>query len=47
MTVAFDDNVTLKIEVGFDSEPFDSSISFTDISDYVRAINIRRGRVNE
>ena len=32
MSVAFDDNVTLTVEVGFDSEPFDSSQSFTDIS---------------
>ena len=47
MSVAFDSNVTLTVEVGFDSEPFDSSISFTDISDYVRAIKINRGRVNE
>ncbi len=47
MTVAFDSNVNLTVEVGFDSEPFDSSQSFTDISAYVRGINISRGRSNE
>ena len=47
MTVAFDSNVNLTVEIGFDSEPFDSSQSFTDISQYVRSINISRGRSNE
>ena len=47
MSVAFDSNVTLTVEVGFDSEPFDSSQTFTDISAYVRTINISRGRSNE
>ena len=47
MSVAFDSNVTLTVEIGFDSEPFDSSISFTDVSAYVRGINIARGRNNE
>ena len=47
MSVAFDSNVTLTVEIGFDSEPFDSSITFTDISAYVRGINISRGRNNE
>ena len=47
MTVAFDSNVNLTVEIGFDSNPFDSSQSFTDISQYVRSINISRGRSNE
>jgi len=47
MSVAFDSNVNLTVQVGFDSEPFDSSQSFTDISAYVRGINISRGRNNE
>ena len=48
MTVAFDSNVDLTVEIGFDSEPFDNSQEdFTDISQYVRSINISRGRSNE
>ena len=47
MPVAFDSDVNLTVEIGFDSEPFDSSITFTDVSSYVRGINIRRGRSNE
>jgi len=47
MTVAFDSNVNLTVEVGFDSEPFDDTQSFTDISAFVRGINISRGRSNE
>lgn len=47
MTVAFDSNVNLTVEVGFDSNPFDSSQTFTDISAYVRQFNTKRGRENE
>ena len=47
MAVAFDSNVNIKVQIGFDSEPFDASQSFTDISAYVRGINITRGRNNE
>lgn len=47
MSVAFDSNVDLTIEIGFDSNPFDSSISFTDISTYVRSFSTTRGRTNE
>ena len=47
MPVAFDSNVNLTVQIGFDSDPFDSSQSFTDISQYVRSINISRGRSNE
>lgn len=47
MSVAFDSNVNLTVEIGFNSEPFDNSQSFTDVSQYVRGINIKRGRSNE
>ena len=40
MPVAFDSDVNLTVQIGFDSDPFDSSQSFTDISQYVRTINI-------
>ena len=32
MSVAFDSNVNLTVEIAFDSNPFDTSPSFTDIS---------------
>ena len=47
MSVAFDSDVDLTVEVAFDSNPFDSSLSFTDISTYVRQFNTKRGRANE
>jgi hypothetical protein len=47
MSVAFDSNVDLTVEVGFDSNPFDNSQSFTDISTYVRGFQTQRGRTNE
>ncbi len=47
MSVAFDSNVNLTVEIGFDSNPFDSSISYTDISTYVRSFKTKRGRQNE
>ena len=47
MSVAFDTNVTLTVEVAFDSNPFDTSPSFTDISAFVRSFSTARGRVNE
>ena len=47
MSVAFDSNVNLIVEVGFDSEPFSNTQTFTDISQYVRNISITRGRSNE
>lgn len=47
MSVAFDSNVTLTVQIGFDSNPFDASQSFTDITQYVRSISINRGRSNE
>jgi len=47
MSVAFDSNVDLTVEVGFDSNPFDSTQTFTDISAYVRSFQTKRGRTNE
>lgn len=47
MPASFDSNVDIKIEVAFDSEPFASSQSFTDISSYVRYFDISRGRSHE
>lgn len=47
MSVAFDSNVNLTVEVGFDSNPFDSTQTFTDISTYVRGFTTKRGRTNE
>lgn len=47
MSVAFDSDVNITVEIGFDSDPLDLNQSFTDISQYVRRINIKRGRSNE
>ena len=47
MSVNFDSNVSLTLEVGFDSEPFDETQNFTDITSYLRAFTTRRGRANE
>lgn len=47
MSVAFDSNVDLTVEIGFDSNPFDATQSFTDISSYVREFTTKRGRQNE
>ena len=35
MPASFDSDVDIKVEVAFDSEPFASSQSFTDISAFV------------
>lgn len=47
MSIAFDSNVTLTVEIGFDSNPFDDTQSFTDVSSYVRSFATKRGRTNE
>ena len=47
MPVDFDSNVSPKVQVAFDSNPFDATQSYTDISTYVRQINTKRGRTNE
>ena len=47
MSVAFDSDVDLTVQVAFDNNPFDSSLSYTDISTYVRQFNTKRGRAND
>ena len=47
MPVSFDSDVQLKVQVAFDSNPFDATQSYTDISTYVRKISTKRGRTNE
>ena len=47
MSVAFDSDVDITVEIAFDSQPFDSSQSFTDISSFVRSFAISRGRSDE
>ena len=47
MPASFDSDVNITVEVAFDSEPFASSQSFTDISSYVRYFDISRGRSHE
>jgi len=44
MSVAFDSNVDLTVEIGFASNPYDTTYSYTDVSDYVLKIDIKRGR---
>jgi len=43
MSANFDSNVSLTLQVAFDSEPFDESQSYTDITTYLRAFTTRRG----
>ena len=47
MTVAFNSDVNLTVEIAFDSDPFDTSQSFTDVSAYVREFSIDRGRQHD
>jgi len=47
MSVAFDSNVDITVEIAFDSEPFDNTQNFTDVSEFVRSFSTRRGRSNE
>ena len=47
MSVAFDSDVDVLVEIAFDSDPFAESPSFTDISQFVRSFNTSRGRINE
>ena len=47
MSVAFDSDVDITVEIAFDSQPFDASQSFTDISAFVRSFAISRGRSDE
>ncbi len=47
MSSTFYSNVSITVEVAFDSEPFATSQSFSDISQYVRYFDISLGRSNE
>lgn len=47
MSVAFDSNVTVTLEIAFDTTPLATSPTYTDVSAYLRTYNIKRGRTNE
>ena len=47
MSVAFDSNVTLTVEIGFADNPLTASPTWTDVSAYVRRFATRRGRSHE
>ncbi len=47
MSVAFNDDVTLTVQIAFDSDPFATSQSFTDVSAFLREFNIDRGRQHD
>lgn len=47
MTVAWDANVTLRVEAAFGNNPLDASPTWTDISAYLHAFRTRRGRRDE
>ena len=44
MSVAFNSDVALTVEIAFDSNPLDATQSYTDVSTYVRSIETNRGR---
>ena len=46
MSVPFDSNVNLICEIAFDSNPLDSSQSWTDVSAYLRSFETSRGRIS-
>jgi len=47
MSVSFDSNVNITVEIAFDSDPFVLNPTFTDISQFVRSFSTSRGRINE
>lgn len=47
MSVAFNSDVNITVEVAFDSDPFDTTQTFTDISAYIREFSIDRGRQHD
>ena len=47
MSVAFNDDVTLTVQIAFDSDPFATSQSFTDVSAFLREFSIDRGRQHD
>ena len=44
MSVPFDSNVDLTVEIAFDSNPLDTTQTFTDVSNFLRRFSITRGR---
>jgi hypothetical protein len=46
MAVTFDSNVSITVEIAFDSNPLDSSQTFTDVSTYLRSFTTNRGRIS-
>lgn len=46
MAVVFDNNVNITVEIAFDSNPLDSSQTWTDVSDYLRSFDTSRGRIS-
>ena len=46
MAVTFDSNVSITVEIAFDSNPLDSSQTFTDVSAYLRSFTTSRGRIS-
>ena len=40
MAVVFDNNVNITVEIAFDSNPLDSSQTWTDVSQYLRSFEI-------
>jgi hypothetical protein len=46
MSVAFDSNVNITCEIAFDSDPLDSSQTYTDVSAFLRGFKITRGRAS-
>lgn len=47
MSVAFDSNVTLTLEAAFGDDAYDTTPTWTDVSAYLRAFTLKRGRSNE
>ena len=45
MAVVFDNNVNITVEIAFDSNPLDSSQTWTDVSQYLRSFETSRGRL--
>ena len=45
MAVVFDSNVNITVEIAFDSNPLDSSQTWTDVSQYLRSFETSRGRL--
>ena len=46
MSVAFDSNVNITVEIAFDSNPLDTTQTFTDVSAYLRSFTTTRGRIS-